>query len=180
MLGMGPSALPMRGQHCQSHVPGISPPPPPFLSKLISLEGKRRKGLLSAKWKREEEEEEEQGKPLRPRGHPLGLAGGSEGGETHRKLGQHIGSGSHSNANHVLEPVVEQGWSLYGCDVISHETQLEHILPTTPSPQPKSVSAMGTSYPTAQSQRLGGTYPKCCTTLGSMAASCSMEGNWYL
>ena len=24
------------------------------------------------------------------------------------------------------------------------------------------------------------THPKCCTTLGSMAASCSMEGNWYL
>lgn len=44
----------------RSHVPGISPPPPPFLSKLISLEGKRRKGLLSAKGKREEEEKEQE------------------------------------------------------------------------------------------------------------------------
>lgn len=129
----------MQGQHCHGAPhPWHLPSPPLFLSKLISLEGKRRKGLLSAKRKREEEEEEEQGKPLGPRGHLLGLAWGSEGRETHCKLGQHIGSSSHANANHVLEPVIEQGWSLYGCDVISHETQLEHISPTNPSPQLKS------------------------------------------
>lgn len=38
-----------------------------------------------------------------------------EGGETHRKLGQHIGSGSHSDADHVLEPVGEQVTLWLGC-----------------------------------------------------------------
>lgn len=60
-----------------------------------------------------------------------------EGGEAHRELGQHIGPGSHSDANHVLEPVVEQGWSLHGWDVISHETQSEQVSPATLSPSLK-------------------------------------------
>lgn len=85
----------------------------------------------------------------------LGLGGG---GEAHRKLGQHVGSSSHSDANYVLEPGREHGWSLEGFPMTAVQSR--------PSPSPK---------PPAE-----GTHPKCCTTLGSMAASCSMEGNWYL
>lgn len=139
-------------------------------------------GLLSAKGNREDGEEE-QGKSLWPRCQPLGLAWGSEGGDTHCKLGEHIRSGPHSDANHVLEPVAEQGWSLYGCNVISYEAQLQYIPRPPLYPQPSANangSAVDTSYPAAQTWELGGTYPKCCTTLGSMVASCSMEGNWYL
>lgn len=36
------------------------------------------------------------------------------------------------------------------------------------------------SGPQPRDKVWAGTHPKCCTTLGSMAASCSMEGNWYL
>lgn len=38
----------------------------------------------------------------------------------------------------------------------------------------------GPSGPQPRDRVWVGTHPKCCTTLGSMAASCSMEGNWYL
>lgn len=73
-----------------------------------------------------------QGSPSLP-----GLGFSREGGETHRKLGQYVGSGSHSDANHILEPVVEQNWSLYSWDVVSHETQSEQVSPATLSPSLK-------------------------------------------
>lgn len=43
-----------------------------------------------------------------------------------------------------------------------------------------SAEMVGAPWPPAQGQGRARTHPKCCTTLGSMAASCSMEGNWYL
>lgn len=101
-------------QHCLKAT-ALAPPlaPHPFLSKLISLKRKRRKERASLSKRIERKREGRAGRALvAPRDHPLGLAWGSEGGDTHRKLGQHIGSGSYSNANHVLEPEGEHGWSL--------------------------------------------------------------------
>lgn len=50
------------------------------------------------------------------------------------------------------------------------------------SPSPKSLSSVHLlaqdPQPAAVEERL--THPKCCTTLGNMAASWSMDGYWYL
>lgn len=50
------------------------------------------------------------------------------------------------------------------------------------SPSPKSLSSVHRPaqdpQPAAVEERL--THPKCCTTLGNMAASWSMDGYWYL
>lgn len=98
--------------------------------------------------------------------------GGGRRRETHGKLGQHVSSSSHSDANHVLEPGGEHSWSLQG------QGRRCPPLPSAGACWP----CGGTGHPLAPSpgKGPGGTHPKCCTTLGSMAASCSMEGNWYL
>jgi hypothetical protein len=97
------------------------------------------------------------------------------GRKTHCKLGQYIGSGSHSNANHVLEPGAEQAGHSRAGGAISHETNQGR-----PRPQPPAGSVAWWALLAPSSRERQGTHPKCCTTLGSMAASCSMEGNWYL
>lgn len=107
-------------------------------------------------------------------------------GETHCELGQHIGSGSHPDANHVLEPEGERG-----CHSRARAALPLTGHPSRPHPWPSDLShslgargRRGWGGPWAPSRGQGqgraGTHPKCCTTLGSMAASCSMEGYWYL
>lgn len=80
-----------------------------FFFKANFLAGKKEKRTFLSEEEAERggEEERIQRVPVGlPLGGPvLGLAGaGGGGGQTYCKLGQHVGSGSHSDANHVLEP----------------------------------------------------------------------------
>lgn len=107
--------------------------------------------------------------------------------QAHRKLGQHVGSCPNTDPNHVLEPgkrksaFAGDGGHQQGfpgdpstgsmghrtCRVPAYRDNSPSLLPPAQHPQPAAVE-----------ERL--THPKCCTTLGNMAASWSMDGYWYL
>lgn len=105
--------------------------------------------------------------------------------QAHRKLGQHVGSCPNADPDHVLEPGKQRGTD--GETVGSRTPPPGAPLCLQPGWGPKGHAECQVSPPApcpapGSSQPLGGelTHPKCCTTLGNMAASWSMDGYWYL
>lgn len=113
--------------------------------------------------------------------------------QAHRKLGQHIGSCPNTDPDHVLEPGKRK--SACGGDgghqqglsgdpstsSMGHKTcRVPAYRDNSPNPNPLPPAHLPAQHPqpAAVEERL--THPKCCTTLGNMAASWSMDGYWYL